>query len=113
MSCIIFVNCLCKLQSNNIFRFVLGYCLFYANDKATYQPCADRSPNTEFIRENNLEPISHPVEVLDAISLSTNKKGGRQKTHSILYTQDLLEWYNEKAVGMGTGLYLLSQCCTV
>ena len=74
VSCIIFVNCLCKLQSNNIFRFILGYCLFYANDKATYQTCADGSPNTDFTRENNLKPISHPVEVVNAIFPVCKKK---------------------------------------
>ena len=53
VSCIIFVNCLCKLQSHNFFQFIICYCLFYANDKATYQPCAYSSTNPKFIRNNN------------------------------------------------------------
>ena len=53
--CIIFVNRLCKLQSHYVFQFILSYFSFYANDKVTYQPCADGSPNSELIKREQFE----------------------------------------------------------
>ena len=38
-----------------------------------------------------------------SFSCLQGKKGGSQKTPSILYTEDLLKWYNEKAIDMGMG----------
>ena len=35
--------------------------------KASDQPSVDGSPNPEFIRENNLKVILHPVEFVDAL----------------------------------------------
>ena len=58
-----------------------------------YQPTVDGSPNTEFIGENFFNPISHPVESLDAIfTVYKKKKGGRQNTPYLLYTEDLIKW---------------------
>ena len=67
VSCIIFVNHLYKLQSHNVFQFLLYYRLFYANVKATDQPRVDSSQNPEFIRDNHLKTILHPVEFVDAL----------------------------------------------
>ena len=51
VSCIIFVNFLCKLQSHNDF----------------YQLCVEGSPNTDFIREKHLRKKLHSVEFVDAL----------------------------------------------
>ena len=52
------------------------------------QPRVDGSPNPVFIQENNLKLISHPLEFVDALfPVYNKKKGGRQKTPSILYTE--------------------------
>ena len=55
------VNCLCNLQSHNVFQFIIYYRLFNVDGKDTDQPHLDGSPNPVLIRENNLNPISHPV----------------------------------------------------
>ena len=67
VSYIIILNNFCKLMSRNVFQFIIYNCLFYADSKSIIQPHVDRSPNTEFIRENNLKLISHPVKILGAI----------------------------------------------
>ena len=63
----IHVNCLCKLQSHNVFYFLLCYNLFYTCGKAMDQPRVDNSPNTVFIQEKVLKPILYPVEFDDAL----------------------------------------------
>ena len=64
----------------------------------------DGSPNPEFIRENDLKEILHPVEFLDALfSVYKQKNDGHQKTPSLLSTEDFLEFSNEKVIGMDMG----------
>ena len=67
VGCVIFVNCLCKIQSHNVFKFLILYRLFYRNGKAKYQPCVHSSPNPEFIREKILKVVLHPVQFLDTL----------------------------------------------
>ena len=86
VSCIIFVNCLCKVQSQNVFLFLLYYRLFYADEKAIDQPRVYRSQDPDFTREKILKTIlssricRHPFFCLQA------KKGWMPKyTFSYLY----------------------------
>ena len=84
VGCIVFVNHLLKLQSHNVLQFIIYYRLFYAGGKATYQPRVGGSPNPEFIRENNLKEILHPVEFVDAIFPVYKKKRVSTEIHPIL-----------------------------
>ena len=57
------------------------------------QPHVYGSPNTEFILENSLKPISHPVEFRYSVfPVYRQNNSGHQKTHSLLSTEDLLKW---------------------
>ena len=51
------VNCLCKLQSQNVYFFLFYFCLYFSGGKVTDQSRVDSSPNPEFIPENNLKHI--------------------------------------------------------
>ena len=64
----------------------------------------DGSPNPEFIRENDLKEILHPVVFLDALfPIYKQKKGGRQNKCYFLSTEYFLKWSNEKSIDMGIG----------
>ena len=55
----------------------------------------DGSPNPEFIRENDLKEILHPVEFLDALfPVYNQEKSGCQNTPSLIYIDDFLKWSN-------------------
>ena len=57
----------------------------------------NESPNTAYIRYNNLKPTLRSVEFLDAIfPVYKQKKSGIQDTPSLISTKDLLKWYYEK-----------------
>ena len=62
------------------------------------------SPNKGFIRENILNPNYHPVKYVDSIfPVYNKKKGGSLNTPSILSTEDLMKWSNEKWINLGVG----------
>ena len=64
----------------------------------------DGSIKPYFIRENNLKAISHLVEFVDAIfPVYRGKSCGSQKTPSLISTEDLMKWSNEKSIAMGMG----------
>ena len=72
--------------------------------KAMYQHRVNISPNVALIRERILKPILYPVKFEDTIfNVYKKNKGGHQKTPSILYTEELLKWSNEKAIDMRMG----------
>ena len=71
---------------------------------ATDQPRVYGSPNPEFIREKSLKAIYHLVRFLDALfPVYKQKKGGLWKKPSLIYTEDMLKWSNEKYIDMGMG----------
>ena len=98
------VTCLWKPQSQNFFDFLIYFNLFYTYVKAVYtdgkameHPHVNESPNTAYIRYNNLKPTLRSVEFLDAIfPVYKQKKSGIQDTPSLISTKDLLKWYYEK-----------------
>ena len=60
--------------------------------------------NTEFIIENSLKVVSNQVEFVDALFLVYKKeKGGHQNTPSLIFNEDLMKWYNGKAIDMSMG----------
>ena len=76
--------------------------LFYTEGKDKYQPLVDGSPNPKFIREKILKPILRTVEFVETLFLIYRKKRGEiRKTHPS--TEDLVNWSNQRAIGMGMG----------
>ena len=69
------------------------------------------NPNPEFIQENNLKPVFHPVEFVDALfPVYKQKKGDHQKTPSLLSTEEFLKWSNEQAIDLWVDDTLYPNC---
>ena len=78
--------------------------LFYTYGKAKDQPRVYISPNTVFIQENNLKPVLHSAEFVDALfPVYRQKKSGQHRKISLLSTEFFLKWSNKKAVDLGMG----------
>ena len=106
------VTRLCKLQSHNLFDFIFYFCLFCTYNKATDQPHANGIPNPAFIREKKLKPTSNPVKFVDALyPVYKRKYGGRQNTPSLISSEDLVKWSNEKLLIWGWVILAIPILC--
>ena len=76
------------------------------------QPIVTVSPHQVFIWENDFKPTSHPVKILDTLfPVYKKNNGGHQKTTSILYTEDLLNWTNKNRLIWGWTILAISFLC--
>ena len=68
------------------------------------QPHVNGSPHPAFIQINNFKPTLHPIKFVDTLfPVYNQKKGGHQNMPSLISTEDLMKWSNEKVIELGMG----------
>ena len=106
------VNTFCKLQSQNVFYFILYYHLFYTYGKAVDKPRVDDVQNPVFMGEKILKPIFHPVKFVYALfPVYRQNKVGVQNTPYLLYTQEFLKCSNKKRLIWGWVILVIPILC--